>query len=462
MMKTRINSLLFCCLLPCLMEAQHLFSLQQCREMALENNKQAAIAGKTFEKANYEVNTYRAHFFPKFSANGTYLYTTQKMRETIPGGYLPTFVPDASGNLVPNIVPGTESAPVFKAYSYMPDMPLEFSLSNTFLGGVQLEQPLYAGGKIRAAYRMSTLGKEMADLNRNLTRAQILVQTDEAYWNCVKARELHLSAQQYKKVITELLRNVENAQAVGLKQKNDVLKVQVKWNEAELQIKRAENAIRLSRMNLCHIIGLPLDTDVAVSASFPETTDMPLEPIDITHRPEYDILSHQTALKKQETKLTRSDFLPQLGLQANYNYMNGLKLNGEKRVADGAFSALLSLRIPLFEWGKGVNKVRAARAEEHISQLQQHDAAEKMTLEAAQAFNALEEAQLEIRLTARSLEQAEENRILSRNMYEAGMETLADHLEAQTIWQKASADFIQAKALFQYNKTYYLKAIGKL
>lgn len=458
-----INSIiLWICLFPCILGAQQLFTLEQCREMALANNKQSAIAGKTSEKAGYDVRVYRANFLPKFSANGSYLYTTNKMKETISGGYLPTFVPDASGNLVPNIIPGTENNPIFNQYAYMPDIPLELSLSNTFMAGVRMEQPLYAGGKIRAAYRMSTIAREMSELNWELTRAEILVETDAAYWNCVKARELYQSALEYKKVVGELLRNVENAQAVGLKQRNDVLRVQVKLNEANLQVRRAENAIRLSRMNLCHVIGLPLDSQIAVSESFPESVEKDMAPADITLRPEYGLLSHQTVLKKQETKLARSEFLPNIGVMASYNYMDGLKLNGQKMISDGAFSAIFSVNIPLFEWRKGVNKVRSARVEEHIAQLKHIDAMEKMTLEVAQSLNALDEAYLEINLTAHSLEQAEENMRISKDLYEVGMETLADYLEAQTVWQKACSDFINARASFQYNRTSYLKASGKL
>ena len=42
------------------------------------------------------------------------------------------------------------------------------------------------------------------------------------------------------------------------------------------------------------------------------------------------------------------------------------------------------------------------------------------------------------------------------------METLADYLEAQTMWQKASSDLIDAQASLKLSETHYLKAAGKL
>lgn len=56
------------------------------------------------------------------------------------------------------------------------------------MGGVQMEQPLYMGGKIRAAYKMSLLGKEMAQMNENLTATEVIQKTDQAYALVVKQR----------------------------------------------------------------------------------------------------------------------------------------------------------------------------------------------------------------------------------------------------------------------------------
>lgn len=432
-----IHILLSACLLAAGADAQQLVTLEQCREMALGSNKQALIANQAAEQASYDVKAYRANFLPKFSASGMYLLTSSDMSETLA-------MPDALSAIIPGI-------------------PIELKLNNTYMAGIQAEQPLYAGGKIRAAYRMSQIGKEMSETNKELARTEIIVRTDEAYWTCVKARELHVSALKYKEVVAELLRVVDNAYKAGMKQKNDVLKVTVKLNEAELQLRRAENAIRLARMNLCHVTGVPLDSPLIVSESFPESASTDeLPTADITLRPEYTLLGQQIDLAHQQTRLTRGDYLPSAGVMGGYTYINGLKFNGIKLFDDAGFSAIFSVNIPLFQWGKGYNKVKSARVQENIARLNQQDAEEKMTLEVAQALNALDEAHLETTLTASSLAQAEENMKISLQQYEAGMETLADHLEAQIVWQKATSDNINARAALQLSKTKYKKAAGKL
>ena len=68
-------------------------NLETCREMALESSK----------KAEFERKAYRANFLPKLSATGLYAYMQKKSSFTIDGGYLPTFVPGANGELVYNL-----------------------------------------------------------------------------------------------------------------------------------------------------------------------------------------------------------------------------------------------------------------------------------------------------------------------------------------------------------------------
>ncbi len=75
---------------------------------------------------------------------------------------------------------------------------------------------------------------------------------------------------------------------------------------------RADNGVRLARMNLCHVIGLPLLSEVPLPK--PSTRPLPrLESeADVTARPEYALLGKQIELKEQEKNLTRSDFLPNI------------------------------------------------------------------------------------------------------------------------------------------------------
>jgi outer membrane protein TolC len=446
-------------------DAQEVMTLAKCRESALENNKSVAIAERNKDKATYTQKSLWANYFPKISAVGNYLYTNTEINKTLPGNYLPTFVPDPStGELTPNILTtGSDGKPIFKEYAYFPEMDLSLQLSGTWMAGLRAEQPLFTGGKITSGYKMAKIGSEIARLNQELTRAEIIVKTDEAYWTYVQTNELLKLALSYQNVVKELLRNVQDAQEAGLKHTNDVLKVQVKVNEAELKVRQAENGLALSCKNLCHIMGIPLNTVIVLPESFDDSSFVNLDrTTDYTSRAEYSILEQQVKLKAQQVQLIRSDFLPQVGVMANYGYINGLALNGNKLLDRTSFSVMASVSIPLFQWGEGRNKVRAAKAEHDIMQLQRDDMGEMMALELAQALDRCNESVLEVELTIRSLQQAEKNMKVSADKYNEGMETLADYLESQTVWQRAWSELIRAKTLSRLFETRYLKAAGRL
>ena len=251
-------------------------NLETCREMALESSKKMSIATKQGEKAEFERKAYRANFLPKLSATGLYAYMQKKSSFTIDGGYLPTFVPGANGELVYNLyidpatklpVMGKDGLPLAKTYAFMPDIELELGLRGVYSAGAMLEQPIYMGGKIRSAYRMATIGKEMAELNKQYTRAEVITEADEVYWQYVRLVELVTSAQKYKAVVNELVRNLTDAYETGMASRNDLLKAQVKLNEAELMLQKAENGKALAGMNLCRVIGIDLYSSIQVSDS---------------------------------------------------------------------------------------------------------------------------------------------------------------------------------------------------
>lgn len=412
--------------------AQQPLTLEECRKMALENNKQIAIAGHDKERADLIAGAARTNFLPNLSASGSGIFDNSdtKMNMELPG---------------------------------LGEIPLDLNLNRVYMADVSIEQPIYMGGKITSGYKMSRVGSEIADLNKALTEDEVLVETDKAFWLCVQARELKLSARQYKETVEEFYRVVKNACEVGIKSPNDLMKVQVQLNQADLQLHRAENGVLLSRMNLCNVVGLPLQSEISLSETFSENPVEINPAATIFARPEFAMLEKQIELKKYEKQYVRSDFLPQIGIAGSYGYIHGPKFMGEQLFGNkGSFSAMVSVKIPIFHWGEGAKKIRAAERDISIAQLQRDDLGQKMELELQQVISSYNEALLEVRLTRQALSQSEENLRMSRDNYDVGMETISDYLEAQTIWRNAQAEYIVAKTRLEVRKTEYLKATGNI
>ena len=448
-------------------------SLDSCINMALRANRQIEKARLMTRQRTFAVSAMKANFLPNFKASARDLYSTGDGSFDIAGGYLPTFAPGADGSLQPNVMvnPATGQpvmsadgvTPVFNQYAYFPTQTLRYKFGNIIQAGISAEQPIYMGGKIRAGYQMSKLAREMALQNERLTEAQVIVGTEEAYALLVRATEMKAVAVLYDSLLNKLQHDVAAAKNRGMASHNDVLKVSVKKNEAELQLQQAENGIRLAQMNLCRFIGLPLSAKPMPEPVGENGSVSPVgaEGISVSERPESALLDMKSKLAEQKVRLERAEYMPQVGLAVGYNYLNGLKLNDRRLLDGGNFGALLNVSIPLYHFGEGRNKVRAARMEAEQAQLEQQDLTEQMQLEATREANNVDEALLELDVTTRSLAQAAENLRMAGKSYNAGMEPLSDLLEAQVLYQQALARQVEARCQLSLSVSRYRKATGQ-
>lgn len=446
--------------------AQKLTS-EQCRDIALKNNRQIKKAEIVSRQTEWDAKAYKSMFYPRIDLLMTDVYSMGKGSFTLEGGNLPIFeLNAAAGQYIPKAIVTEEGQTVFTEYAYFPDQDLDFKIKNFFTAGISLTQPIYMGGKITTAYQMAQIGQQLASLNTSLTEDETIVKTEEAYAMAVKTKELITVANSYKTLLDELNKNVESAVRHGMKTKNDQIKVQVKINEAELNILKAENGYRLAKMNLCNIIGLPVTQEIDVETA--ESDDSTLVDIQeysnagITSRYEYELLNKKVELADKEIKLTKSDYLPNVILMGGYTYSNGLELAGKRLLDSASPSVAIGVKIPLVNFGESTNKMNSARAKSQIARLEQDELNEKMQLELQQAVNNVTEARQELILTESALRENEENIHLSRQQYDVGLEPLSDLLEAQALWQKAYADHVEAKCQYRLSQLKALKASGMI
>ena len=124
------------------------------------------------------------------------------------------------------------------------------------------------------------------------------------------------------------------------------------------------------------------------------------------------------------------------------------------------FTVGAQLKIPLFHGLETRHKVAAAKEELAQSQLMKEDLAGKLNLDLQQQANLVDEAQLEVSLRQRNLEQCEENLRISRKAYSVGMEKLSDLLTAQLLWQQAYAELVESRYQLKVKMMKWKKAAG--
>jgi outer membrane protein TolC len=448
---------------PCLylaggvLQAQVQLSLDSCRTLALENNRQTKTAQEQLQKMQYEVNAYRANFFPRISAQGMYLFTTADFNYHRRFDLYDTSLPGLIGSLP---LPEWTSDFLDQLYrSAGVDLDINIKASNTFMAGLMFEQPIFMGGKITTAYKMAKTGQQMAQLNIKRSEAETLLETDRAYWQYVKVAELYHTALMYREAVKSVCNDAKNGVETGMVAENDRMKADVKLGEAELMVRQAGNGKRLAQMNLCKTIGLNMLTPVAPLDTLPDNyaADLPATLPEVSARTEYSLLKKQLELKNLQVNMARSGFLPQLSVAGGYNYLNGVTMNDVKLFEKASFTALVSLKIPITQWYEGTNRIRSAKADLRMAEYQTQETIDLLQLEMFKVYYALDEAILKTGIALRDYQQTQENLRILNDRYELGMETLSSLLEAQALWQQAWSKYVEAKADLRVAESDYLR-----
>lgn len=443
-------------------------TLDECVMMAMMSNKQIRATDHLVNQYKHTQKSVYANFFPNISLKATDTYSTLQtnvlMDIATPFG---NFIGQQLQNTFPFFVNDALRSQISQRVTQatQPLNPeIEYKAKNMLTAMITLEQPIYTGGKISTANRMGLLGVKIATHAQELAREKIVVEVYEAYQLLVKAKEMAEVAHQYDSLLTEINHQVKSAVKHGMASHNDEMKVAVKKSDAELKIRQAENGIRLARMNLCQLIGKPLDSTIdPVIQQDEDQLELVDKNASATDRTEYHMLELTSQMAFEKVRMEKSAYMPQLGLLLNAGMIDGMQLQDSKlfrrnfNVAVGAV-----LKVPLFHANETKHKVAAAKEAFHQELLRQEELTDKMNLDLQQQANDVDEAQLELQLRKRNLEQCEENLHLSRSAYSVGMETLSDLLTAQVLWQEAYAQLVESRYMAKVKMMKWRKAAGRI
>ena len=468
-----------------IVKAQSFLSLDSCRALALANNKDLLISNEKINAAHYQHKAAFTNYLPSFSATGTYmrnqkefslLNNDQKAALSGLGTNLAGPLQQAAGiiaQLHPEIasqIPalGASLTSAFnEAGSSLVDA-LRTDTRNVYAGAITLTQPLYMGGKIRAYNKITKYAEELAQQQHQGGMQEVIMSTDQAYWQVISLVNKKKLAEGYLKLLQQLDSDVEKMIAEGVATKADGLSVRVKVNEAEMTLTKVEDGLSLARMLLCQLCGIDLSSPITLADENME--DIPLLTPE-THfdmstayanRPEIRSLELATQIYKQKINVTRAEHLPSIALMGNYMVTNPSVFNSFENKFKGMWNVGVMVQIPIWHWGEGIYKTKAAKAEARIAQFQLQDAREKIELQVNQSAFKVKEASKKLVMATKNMEKADENLRYATLGFKEGVIATSNVLEAQTAWLSAQSEKIDAQIDVKLTEIYLKKSLGTL
>lgn len=478
----------------CMLHAQRVLSLDSCRNMAIANNKSLLIAKERMQKAHYDRKAAFTNFLPDFSATGTYMYFSDEisllndgqksalnhMGTSLQQGLTQAATPiiqhiaQTNPQLAASLQQAIQSGKLDGMSTALNQLGNELTdalrtdTRNVWAGAVTLMQPLYMGGKIRAYHRITKFSEALARTQHDAQLQDLILNTDDAYWTVVSLSYKKKMAESFLDLVNRLDGDVEKMIREGVATKADGLTVKVKVNEAEMLLTKVDNGLALSKMVLCQLCGMDLDTKFTLTDE--DRTDLQVSetvPDDAVqrawaYRPELKSLDWANKIYEDKVRVVRSEMLPSLALTGGYLVSNPSLLNGFENKFRGMWNVGIMLSVPVFHWNEGIYKVKAAKSEVNIARLQQTEAQEKIELQVNQSLFKNTEAQKRLALSEKNMEKAEENLRYADKGFKEGVIPVTNVMEAQTAWLSAQSDRIDAQIDLKLAQTYLQKAMGTL
>lgn len=454
-------------------------SVDSCRAMALANNKQMRINTENIRMARYQNKEAFAAYLPAIDFAGGYMYNQKKISIFDSDQMLPTksFNLETQSyefNLVKNPmtgepIKGPNGQYIPSEVALIPKDAMTYDIHNVFFGAVTLTQPVYMGGKIVAMNRITKYAEGLARAMRNNEAENVIYAVDGAYWQVVSLKAKECLAVSYVALLDTLRSNVKSMVEQGVATESDLLSVEVKCNEAQVDLTKVRNGLVLSRMALAQVCGLPVNTtftlaDENIKASdVSQALDTSFNIEDVyARRQDLEALRLGVRIMEQEQKVAMSSMLPNVAIIGSYSFSNPNMFDGFKKRFDGAFSIGAMVKIPLWHWGGNYNKYRAARTKAKIAALELDDARDMVDLQVNQAAFKAQEAVKTYRMTQSNIASAKSNLEHATYGFKEGVMTTSNVMEAQTAWLKANSENIDAMIDVRLCDVYLSKVLGTL
>ncbi|MBR3492529.1 MAG: TolC family protein [Bacteroidales bacterium] len=420
-------------------------SVQDCIEMALENNIELKNNQLEIDKARATKNEARTEYFPTVSAQAVAFDALNPMLtfgiEDIDNAQLRQLLYTLYAEYGANMG-------IDKAYSFV---------QNGVMLNAMATEPIYAGGRIRNGNKLAKLGIDAAETQTKVKEDEVRLQTETLYWQIVALQEKLNTLDQLDRLLDTLDKDLSGAIEAGLAMPTDQFKLKVKQNESQLNRKKVTDGITLLKMALAQTIGADWQemelVDTLGLETNPTTTFKDVAEA-VALRNESHLLDLSIEAEKLKKKMTLGEALPSLLVGGGVNYhtvMENTKPNA---------MVFAVLQVPITDWHKTSFKLKKHKLDTEMAENTRRDLTEKMEMQTNQAWFNLEQSWLRITMAQTALSDAEANLKITQDYYDAGLVALSDVLEAQTLLKQSRDELTDSRVEYRINLMTYKQLTG--
>ncbi len=421
-------------------DAPERISLGDALAIALRDNRALRAAGYTAQAAADEVGVARGAMAPRLDALENFSYTDNPVMAFSDLLLQQEF---SAGDFALNNL----NHPGF--------------LSN-FQTQARLSFPLFAGGRLLAAYRAAGFAADAERWQQVQTRQRVEFAVIQAYYCAVLAEQRVAVVARALAAARAHLKRAQDLFERGMAVNSDVLRTQVLVGTFEQQSFQAQSALKIAWAALAHTLG-DEDRHLAPMANPPGLQDgapapASLEPLvtqALAHRPEIKLADARVKQASEAVAVARADYLPTVEIAGVYeNDTQSFTRAGN----NGAL--LLTGRLNLFNGLATRSRVNAAQAQLSRARVLAQDLRRSVALEVETAYRTLAAARRGLEVARRDTDFAQRTLAILEDRYSSGLATNVAVLDAQTARAQTDLRLVAARVDVAVDKAALDLAVG--
>lgn len=436
MINNRSKILIAMLLLPMALQAQSLkkLSLQEAVSLGVANSKNLKLAQNKIDESVAKLAVIKDNSLPSATASFLYNHAEIPTNTLSIGGGNPIHLPNRA---------------------------------DAFVGTAAVQELVYGGGKYKLAQESTKLLTEVAKLDADKSKEEISYAVINTYFSLYKVMQSKKVVAQNLEAIASQLKQAQRFFEQGIVTKNDVLRFQLQQANISLTDLEIENNRKIINYNLDILLGLPEDTEIALSE-----TDLPLQNVEplssyismaMANRQELQQLDLQNKVAGVNIKSIKANTLPTVGVGANLYYINpsGKFIPpSEQYIMPVTVGATISWNIASLWTNK--NKISEAKIQQQEIGIQKDILSDNVKTELNKNYQNYRLAVQRIGVLETSIAQATENDRLLESKYKNNIASATDRIDAETLLYQAKINLELAKADARLAYYTLLKSTGKI
>ena len=431
-------------------EEPHKLSLSQIQEAALIHSEELSIA---------ELET---------------LIATEKIQE-IRGINLPKLTIDGSYNLRNNDLGSVRKNPMYRKtqppapqIQGMPSPPPQPKNIKTIVankhvtnGKVSLIVPVYDFGYVSHLMEAQSALVEETIHEKERVQQDLLVAVAINMYRALEGSKIEAVVQESLRVLGAQLTTAADLFSVGLVTHNDVLVVEVQLAEREQELIQARHNIESALCSLSRLTGWQIAQvaqleDIEEQFSWEESVDAIISQANEIH-PVLKKIQARTAAAASDYQATRAENYPDINAFVNLHSSNDTYLLHKNWVHGG-----VCIEIPIFDGGIVESRLAQKRKQLSALDFRYTEAIEDIHLGIRKAFLEVDSASRQVPVALKSIKLAEENLMISRDLFTEGLIMSDDVLNDESRLSQARSNYYQSLYDFYIAKSELDYASGRI